>query len=289
MRGRSIKPLINRLILDTIPASASAPTVDADPAPARGGTMAGIALTGSASGIGAATRRRLELDGRSVIGVDRRDAEVLADLGTPAGREAAVAGVLERCDGSVDGYAGFAGVPATVEPPAQLVHVSYFGSVAMLEGLRDALARGGPSPAVAVSSCAATVAPVDETLVAACLDGDEAGAAARVEAGGVAYASVKLALARWVRRNAPAWAADGIRLNALAPGNTLTPLTETTLADPELGPLMRAIPVPAGRWAEPDEIAAAAQWMLSDDSWFMVGSVLFVDGGTDALVRPDTF
>ena len=79
------------------------------------------------------------------------------------------------------------------------------------------------------------------------------------------------------------------RLNALAPGNTHTPLTVATLADPEIGPLMEAVPVPIGRWAEPDEIAAAATWMLGGDSSFLLGAVLFVDGGTDALVRPDTF
>jgi NAD(P)-dependent dehydrogenase (short-subunit alcohol dehydrogenase family) len=251
--------------------------------------MAAIALTGSASGIGAATRRRLEAAGHDVIGVDLRDAEVIADLGSPAGRDAAVAAVLERCGGALDGYAGFAGVPATVDPPAQLVHVSYFGSVAMLEGLRGALVRDGGSSAVAVSSAAATVAPVEDALVAACLSGDEDHAASLPVPGGVTYASVKRALATWVRHQAPAWAADGIRLNALAPGNTHTPLTEVTLADPEIGPLMEAVPVPVGRWAEPDEIAAAAQWMLGADSSFLVGSVLFVDGGTDALVRPDTF
>ncbi len=251
--------------------------------------MAAIALTGSASGIGAATRRRLEAAGHDVIGVDLRDAEVLADLGTPAGRDAAIADVVERSGGALDGYAGFAGVPATVDPPAQLVHVSYFGSVAMLEGLRGALAYDGGSSAVAVSSAAATVAPVDDALVAACLDGDEDLAAALPVPGGVAYASVKLALGIWVRRQAPAWAADGIRLNALAPGNTHTPLTATTLADPEIGPLMEAVPVPIGRWAEPDEIAAAATWMLGGDASFLLGAVLFVDGGTDALVRPDTF
>ncbi len=255
--------------------------------------MAAIALTGSASGIGAATRRRLEAAGRDVIGVDLRDAEVIADLGTPAGRDAAIADVVERSGGALDGYAGFAGVPATVDPPAQLVHVSYFGSVAMLEGLRGALAHdlahAGRSSAVAVSSAAATVAPVDDALVAACLEGDEDLAAALPVPGGVAYASVKLALATWVRRQAPAWAADGIRLNALAPGNTHTPLTATTLADPEIGPLMEAVPVPIGRWAQPDEIAAAATWMLGGDSSFLLGAVLFVDGGTDALVRSDTF
>ena len=68
-----------------------------------------------------------------------------------------------------------------------------------------------------------------------------------------------------------------------------TPLTQVTLEDPEIGPLMREVPMPIGRWAEPAEIAAAARWMLSAGSSFMVGSVLFVDGGTDALVRPDSF
>ena len=50
--------------------------------------------------------------------------------------------------------------------------------------------------------------------------------------------------------------------------------------DPEIGPLMEAVPVPIGRWAEPDEIAAAATWMLGGDSSFLLGAVLFVDGGT---------
>jgi NADP-dependent 3-hydroxy acid dehydrogenase YdfG len=54
--------------------------------------MTVCAITGSASGIGAAIRRRLEKDGARVIGIDLRDAEIVADLGTPAGRAAAVAG-----------------------------------------------------------------------------------------------------------------------------------------------------------------------------------------------------
>ena len=250
--------------------------------------MRTIALTGSASGIGAATRKALEADGDRVIGVDLRDAEVVADLGTPEGRAAAVAGVLAACDGKLDGYGGFAGVPATVDPPL-LTTVSYFGSVAMLDGLRDALTKGDRPAALAVSSCAATVAPVDDGLVDALLAGDEPKAISLSTHGGETYASVKLALARWTRRQAADWAADGVRLNALAPGNTHTPLTQVTLDDPELGPLMREIPVPVGQWADPTEIAAAAQFLLSPAASFFVGSVVFVDGGTDALARPDTF
>ena len=142
---------------------------------------------------------------------------------------------------------------------------------------------------MAVSSARGHRGARRRALVAACLEGDEARAASLATAGGLAYASVKLALARWTRRQAPGVGRRRVRLNALAPGNTHTPLTEVTLADPEIGPLMEAVPVPVGRWADPDEIAAAAEWMLGGDSSFLLGTVLFVDGGTDAFVRPDTF
>jgi NAD(P)-dependent dehydrogenase (short-subunit alcohol dehydrogenase family) len=251
--------------------------------------MATIAVTGTASGIGRAMRAALDGEGHKVIGVDLHDADVVADLGTPDGREAAVAGVLEACGGVLDGFAGFAGAPATAVPASLLVTVSYFGSVAMLEGLREALGRGESPSAVAISSTAATIAPTDEALTEMCLAGDEAAAIGLVTDGGVAYSSVKLALGRWVRRQAPGWAADGIRLNALAPGNTHTPLTQAALDDPTIGPLMREVPMPIGRWAQPPEIAAAAQWLLSPAASFAVGSIIFIDGGTDALMRPDTF
>jgi len=52
---------------------------------------------------------------------------------------------------------------------------------------------------------------------------------------------------------------------------------------------MKAIPVPPGRWAEPDEIAEAACWLLTGSARYLVGSVLVVDGGIDCLVRPDAF
>ena len=80
-----------------------------------------------------------------------------------------------------------------------------------------------------------------------------------------------------------------MRLNAVAPGATRTPLLESGLADPELGPLIRAVPLPVGGFGKPEDVASVIEFLLSEDAAFVVGAIWFVDGGTDALVRPDGF
>src|SRR3954470_6216629 len=95
-----------------------------------------VVVTGSASGMGAATKAGLEADGQRVIGVDLRDADVVADLGTAAGRGSAIAAVAEQCDGVIDGLVTWAGVPGLTETPGSLLaSVNYFGTVVLLEGL----------------------------------------------------------------------------------------------------------------------------------------------------------
>jgi NAD(P)-dependent dehydrogenase (short-subunit alcohol dehydrogenase family) len=125
-------------------------------------------------------------------------------------------------------------------------------------------------------------------LVDHCLAGAETEAAAVAEDldGEAVYALAKLALARAVRRFAVAWAPD-VRVNAVAPGPVLTPLTEAALQHPVTGDLIRQYPIPLGRWGEPEEIAAAVWFLLSPDAAWITGNVVFVDGGTDALFRPD--
>lgn len=71
--------------------------------------MGTIAITGSTSGIGRATRTRLEADSHRVIGIDLHDAEVVADLSTAAGRAAMVEGVTHD-DGVLDGLLAGAGI-----------------------------------------------------------------------------------------------------------------------------------------------------------------------------------
>ncbi|HZP29252.1 MAG TPA: SDR family oxidoreductase [Acidimicrobiia bacterium] len=257
--------------------------------------MGTIAITGAASGMGAATKARLEAGGHRVIGVDQRDADVVADLSTADGRRAAIAGVRDRAGGSLDGLVTYAGVgPLPNRAGSLLVSVNYFGTVELLTGLRELLAAGTDPAAVAISSNSTTTQPgVPAALVTACLSGDEA-EARRVgdEVGSIgAYPATKTAVARWVRRNAttPEWIGAGITLNAIAPGFIATPMTEEGKNDPELGPLLDQFPLPVGRPGRAEEIAALVAFLLGPDGRFFCGSVLFDDGGTDALLRPDDF
>ena len=253
-------------------------------------------VTGSASGIGAATRALLESAGHEVIGVDLRDAEVTADLGTAAGREEAVTAVLERCGGVLDGLVTAAGVGPPFDPPTML-SINYFGSEAFLTGLREALAASdGVAKVVAISSNSTTTVPdIPADLIDACLAGDEAGARGMLGTDAMAmnhaYAGGKTALARYVRRNAPTpeWAGSGIRLNAIAPGATQTPLLQSGLDSEDFGPLIKGFPVPTGDFATPEQIATWILHMMSPEADFLCGSLIFVDGGTDAMVRPDAW
>jgi NAD(P)-dependent dehydrogenase (short-subunit alcohol dehydrogenase family) len=251
-------------------------------------------ITGSASGIGGATRARLERAGHSVIGVDLRDAEVVADLAQPETRRGAVEEVLARSGGRLDGLVTAAGVGPPFDA-ATMVSINYFGSEAFLTGLRPALAASGAAQVVAVSSNSTTSQPnVPGDLVDVCLSGDEAAARslAATHGDGTTYAASKTAVARYVRRNAPGadWAGSGVRLNAIAPGATLTPLLQSGLDSEEFGPLIRAFPVPTGGFGTPEQIAFWIDMLLTGEGApFVCGSIFFVDGGTDAMVRPDAW
>ena len=105
--------------------------------------MRTIAITGSASGMGAALSGRLTAAGDRVIGVDLRNADVEADLGTSAGRAQAIERVTELSDGALDGLVTLAGLAGLPERPASLlISVNYFGTVELLAGLRPLLANG---------------------------------------------------------------------------------------------------------------------------------------------------
>ena len=103
------------------------------------------------------------------------------------------------------------------------------------------------------------------------------------------YAASKVAVSRWVRREAvrTEWAGAGIRLNALAPGAIMTPLLEEGLSTPKEAKRIRSFPVPIGGFGDAGQLADWVLFMLSDAADFLCGSVLFVDGGSDAYFRAD--
>jgi len=261
--------------------------------------MGVYAVTGSASGMGRAAVEKLTAAGHTVIGVDLQDAEVVADLSTADGRRRAVREVLSRAGGRLDGAVLAAGVGPT--PGADRLPligaVNYLGAVELLDGWRAALAASGNAKVVVFGSNSTTVTPaVPRRTIKAFLSGDidKAVRSVRIFGKGAApimYAGSKIAVTRWARRHATRqeWAGAGIRLNVLAPGAIMTPLLEKQLATPREAKTVRRFPVPVGGFGDAGQLGDWVVFMLSDSANFLCGSVVFVDGGSDAYFRPDAW
>jgi NAD(P)-dependent dehydrogenase (short-subunit alcohol dehydrogenase family) len=96
-----------------------------------------------------------------------------------------------------------------------------------------------------------------------------------------AYAASKAGVVQLTKSLAVAWAEDGIRVNAIAPGWIETPMTVPARSDPARN---RAIldRTPLGRWGTPDDLVGPALFLASDAARFVTGAVLVVDGGYSA-------
>lgn len=259
--------------------------------------MGVYAVTGAASGMGRQAADKLRAAGHTVIGVDLRDAEVVADLSTPAGRADGAAAVLVAAGGRLDGAVLAAGLgPTPGRDRARMIFaVNHFGVVELLEAWRAAFAAAGSAKVVVIGSNSATVTPAVPRLAVRALLAGNARRAERLVGlfgpGGpsLAYAASKTAVAHWVRRQAvtPQWAGAGIRLNVLAPGAIMTPLLEKQLSTPREAKAIKSFPVPVGHFGDAGQLADWMMFMLSDAAEFLCGSVVFVDGGSDAYFRAD--
>lgn len=254
--------------------------------------MGTYAITGAASGICAAVADRLKREGHRTIGIDIQPTDVVVDLGTRGGRREAAERVAELSGGSLDGVVSGAGLGPYCEPEPVL-RVNFFGALAVLDELKPLLAQGVEPAAVAISSIGAIYADViPEQGVPACLDacmaGDEDAAVAALVGrdGNAAYCVAKRALAYKVRDYATDWGQSGIRLNAIAPGSTETPMLEKIFETPAIGDAVRAMPIPLGRSAPPEELASVICFLLGRDARFVHGAMIHADGGSDCIVRP---
>ncbi len=255
-------------------------------------------VTGSGSGMGRSTAEQLIWEGHRVIGVDLRGGDVTADLSTKEGRQHALEQIYEKAGGRLDGAVLAAGLGPIPGKEKIIAEVNYCGIVEILEGIHELLAAAGNAKVVIFSSNSTTTVPgIPPEIVAAFRERNtdkvmeliaEAGPEA---APTLAYAGSKTAVSHWIRTIGvdQEWAGRGIRVNAIAPGAIRTPMVEVQLNDPKLAPAIKAFPIPVREFGKPEDVAKWVIFMLSPAANFLCGSVIFLDGGTDAYFRADSW
>jgi len=240
-------------------------------------------VTGGGSGIGRGIARRLAAEGMKVAICGRR-AEALqetADLIAEAGGEALAEGAdvsqveeIERLVALVTGR--FGPVDALVHNAMHMRFPSFEQQTR--EGWEASFATGARAGYVLAEQ---VVPQMKErggggiVLISSVLG-------QRPNPTGLAYVAVKGALEAMARQMAMSFAADGIRVNALAPGLIMSrrEITPETLAN-EL--------VPLGRAGTPAEMAAVVAFLLSKQSGYITGQVIHADGGTSVQLVPPGF
>jgi len=250
-------------------------------------------VTGGVTGIGCAIKSALREAGHDVIVVDIKNEDIVADLADVDGRLAAIDAVGKRAPDGLDGLITSAGVGAHVADVASIARINYFGTVDVVAGLEPLLVKRQGS-IVLISSESAFNPGFDDAYMKALHAHDEEAACARlaeldgVMAGYTAYGGSKAALVRWMRHCTGDLAAKRVRINAIAPGYTDTPLTEEAKSS-VFGEVMEqfAASIPIGRHGRPQDIANGAMFLLDARNGFVTGSTLHIDGGHDAIQRPD--
>ncbi|HEY2789755.1 MAG TPA: SDR family oxidoreductase [Gaiellales bacterium] len=233
-------------------------------------------VTGAASGIGRATAIHLLRDGARVVAVDRDEAglasvaamgaePLVADVTTAAGRSAIAA--VERPVALVNaaGIIRLAAI-ADVRPGDwdAILAVNARAVFFLLQAMQDVLPAGG-----AVVNVASTAGKTGSTVEAA------------------VYSASKAALLSLTRTFAHAWAARGVRVNAVCPGVVETPMNAAVLAGIAAARRTsvaavedaRRAAIPLGRTAAAAEVAGVIAFLLSDAAAYMTGQGVNVSGG----------
>lgn len=238
-----------------------------------------VIVTGAGSGIGRATAVRLAEEGARVMAVDiSRDrlhnlevelgdaiTTIDGDLTSQLTVDRAVAASRPR----IDGLANIAGIMDGFEPTAEItdetwdrvIAVNMTGMMRMTRAVLSVMLEHGRGSIVNV--------------------GSEAGQ--RGSAAGTPYTVSKHAVHGFTLSTAFFYTPKGIRCNAVAPGPVATNIESefhSALAKERLGPILQSTVPPA---AQPEAIAAAIVWLLSDEAAEISGSVLPVDGGWAAI------
>ena len=260
--------------------------------------MGVYAITGGSGGIGLRVISKLEKQGHETINIDWKTGDIQADLSIPEGRQKVIDELHELHPEGLDGLILCAGVPGSCHDLRLILSLNFFGTISIIKGAYDLLEKKGGSCVATVSNAISQgdlrmdLADIlnnnneDELRIldlVSNLDEND------LLTGNRLYVASKYALARWVRRHSASYAANGVRINAVAPGNVNTSMTATMSVDEKTA--LNALPIPTkyGKETlmEPDEIASAINFLISKEARGVNGIIMFVDGGTDALLNSE--
>jgi NAD(P)-dependent dehydrogenase (short-subunit alcohol dehydrogenase family) len=235
-------------------------------------------ITGAASGIGLATARRFSAEGAKVVVADMNETIggtfVSVNVASEESVQAMYASVVDTY-GGVDILFNNAGISPDDDDSILTTGLDAWKRVQDVNltsvylcckyGIPLLLERGGGS----IINTASFVAVLGSATSQ------------------ISYTASKGGVLAMSRELGVQFARQGIRVNALCPGPVNTPLLQELFAkDPERA-ARRLVHIPAGRFAEPDEIASAVLFLASDDSSFVNASTFLVDGGiSGAYVTP---
>ncbi len=229
-------------------------------------------VTGASRGIGEATARVLARRGDRLVLVQRRVPAVADEVGA----------AVVQCDLAIDGAADRAVDEAAERLGGLDVLVANAGTIIRKPALEMTLAEFRHVIDVnLVAQWALARAAARHFLAQGTGGAIVLTASIMTYQGGLnvsGYAAAKAGVASLARSFANELAADGVRINCVAPGYVANEQTRPLRDDPVRGPAITAR-IPQGRWAHDEEIAEAIAWLSSDAASYVNGTVLTVDGG----------